>query len=60
MAARPARWRCSMTEAGRPGVGDSAPTFALRKTFEEKISLEHLLGKGPLLLAFYVFDFGSV
>jgi peroxiredoxin len=44
----------------RPGVGDPAPSFTLRKTFDEKISLEHLLEHGPLLLAFYVFDFGSV
>ncbi len=44
----------------RPGVGDPAPSFTLRKTFDEKISLEHLLERGPLLLAFYVFDFGSV
>jgi peroxiredoxin len=49
-----------MDDAGRPGVGDRAPSFSLRKTFEEKISLEHLLERGPLLLAFYVFDFGSV
>ena len=49
-----------MDDAGRPAVGDRAPSFSLRKTFEEKISLEHLLERGPLLLAFYVFDFGSV
>ena len=50
-----------MTESGRPGVGDSAPHFRLRRTFEEKVSLEDLLeGSRPLLLAFYVFDFGSV
>lgn len=49
-----------MTDADRPGVGDRAPTFTLRKTFEEKVSLQHLLEGGPLLLAFYVFDFGSV
>ena len=49
-----------MTDGGRPGVGDRAPTFTLRKTFDEKISLEKLLAHGPLLLAFYVFDFGSV
>lgn len=49
-----------MTDADRPGVGDRAPTFTLRKTFDEKVSLEHLLESGPLLLAFYVFDFGSV
>ena len=49
-----------MTDEGRPGVGDRAPSFTLRKTFEETISLEQLLEHGPLLLAFYVFDFGSV
>jgi peroxiredoxin len=50
-----------MTEATGPGVGDRAPSFRLRKTFEEKVSLEDLLaGDRPLLLAFYVFDFGSV
>lgn len=52
-----------MTEAEGttgPGVGDPAPPFRLRKTFEEKVSLEELLEGGPLLLAFYVFDFGSV
>ena len=43
-----------------PGVGDRAPAFALRRTFEETISLERLIEHGPLLLAFYVFDFGSV
>jgi hypothetical protein len=48
-----------MTE--RPGVGDAAPPFRLRKTFDEKVSLDDLLAGGrPLLLAFYVFDFGSV
>jgi peroxiredoxin len=50
-----------MTEEVRPGVGDRAPSFRLRKTFEEKVSLDDLLeGRRPLLLAFYVFDFGSV
>jgi peroxiredoxin len=50
-----------MTESDRPGVGDPAPHFRLRRTFEEKVSLEDLLDGGrPLLLAFYVFDFGSV
>jgi peroxiredoxin len=44
----------------RPGVGDRAPSFTLRKSFEEKLSLDQLLERGPLLLAFYVFDFGSV
>ena len=50
-----------MTDTTGPGVGDRAPSFELRKTFEEKVSLEDLLeGHRPLLLAFYVFDFGSV
>jgi peroxiredoxin len=49
-----------MTETTGPGVGDKAPSFSLRKTFDERVSLEDLLAKGPLLLAFYVFDFGSV
>lgn len=50
-----------MTDAGRPGVGDPAPPFRLRRTFEEQVSLDDLLAGGrPLLLAFYVFDFGSV
>jgi peroxiredoxin len=43
---------------GTPGVGDPAPAFALRRTFEETVSLSDLLARGPLLLAFYVFDFG--
>ena len=49
-----------MTETARPAVGDAAPSFSLRKTFDENVTLEELLARGPLLLAFYVFDFGSV
>jgi peroxiredoxin len=49
-----------MTDVTGPAVGDRAPSFTLRKTFEEQVSLEELLEGGPLLLAFYVFDFGSV
>lgn len=50
-----------MADPGRPSVCDPAPGFRLRRTFEEKLSLDELLEGGrPLLLAFYVFDFGSV
>lgn len=49
-----------MAAATEPGVGALAPNFALRRTFEETIDLSGLLGRGPLLLAFYVFDFGPV
>jgi peroxiredoxin len=41
-------------------VGATAPDFTLRRTFEESVSLAELLGRGPVVLAFYVFDFGNV
>jgi peroxiredoxin len=43
-----------------PDVGDPAPEFRLRRTFQEDVSLADLLAGGPALLAFYVFDFGEV
>ena len=43
-----------------PGIGDEAPPFTLRRTFEQSISLSDLIARGPLLLAFYVFDFGPL
>jgi hypothetical protein len=43
-----------------PRVGDTAPDFTLPRTFEESISLSRLLEDGPVLLHFYVFDFGSI
>jgi peroxiredoxin len=49
-----------MTDTGRPRVGDAAPGFRLRRTFEESVALGDLLARGRLVLAFYVFDFGSV
>ena len=48
------------SESGRPSVGEKAPDFALRRTFEESVNLGTLLGDGPVVLAFYVFDFGPV
>ena len=36
-----------------------APDFTLRRTFEESVSLAELLARGPVLLHFYVFDFGN-
>jgi peroxiredoxin len=39
-------------------IGAKAPGFALRQTFEETVTLDQLIADGPLLLAFYVFDFG--
>jgi peroxiredoxin len=43
-----------------PQVGDRAPDFTLPRTFEESVSLSALLARGPVLLGFYVFDFGAV
>lgn len=40
--------------------GDLAPSFELRRTFDENVALEDLLAIGPVLLVFYVFDFGHV
>lgn len=39
-------------------VGDVAPDFELRWTFEESVRLSEYLARGPVLLVFYVFDFG--
>ena len=41
-------------------VGDRAPDFTLPRTFEESVSLADLRQRGPVLLLFYVFDFGAV
>jgi peroxiredoxin len=41
-------------------MGSPAPDFALRQTFDRTVRLSDLLRRGPVVLAFYVFDFGSV
>lgn len=41
-------------------VGDRAPDFTLRRTFEESVSLSELRARGPVLVHFYVFDFGGI
>lgn len=43
-----------------PGPGDPAPRFRLRRTFEQEVTLEEHLRSGPVVLAFYVFDFGNL
>ena len=40
--------------------GDPAPDFRLRHTFDRDVGLQAALATGPVLLAFYVFDFGFV
>lgn len=41
-------------------VGDPAPGFTLRHTFDHDVSLQKTLERGPVLLVFYVFDFGGL
>jgi peroxiredoxin len=41
-------------------IGAIAPDFILRRTFEENVSLSDLLSRGPVVVAFYVFDFGNI
>ena len=48
------------TTPPRPGIGDQAPGFTLRHTFTEQVTLADRWQRGPVVLAFYVFDFGSV
>src|SRR5918992_435242 len=40
-------------------VGDRAPDFTLRRTLDESVRLADLLVQGPVVLFFYVFDFGE-
>jgi peroxiredoxin len=41
-------------------VGDKAPDFTLPASTGEKVTLSEELGKGPVVLAWYLFDFGRV
>jgi len=41
------------------GTGDRAPGFRLRHTFEHSVELAEVLERGPVVLVFYVFDFGG-
>lgn len=43
-----------------PHVGERAPDFTLRHTFDQQVQLQEVRRQGPVVLAFYVFDFGSV
>jgi peroxiredoxin len=40
-------------------VGDRAPDLRLRHTFEADVSLAETLERGPVVVVFYVFDFGG-
>jgi len=42
-----------------PGIDDRAPGFRLRHTFDRSVDLAESLERGPVVLVFYVFDFGG-
>jgi len=41
-------------------LGSPAPDFELRRTFDERVSLAELRALGPVVVHFYVFDFGGI
>jgi peroxiredoxin len=41
-------------------VGVRAPDFTLRRTFDESVQLSELVARGPVVLHFYVFDYGGI
>jgi peroxiredoxin len=49
-----------MIEPAAVSAGERAPGFELRRSFEESVRLADLLSLGPVLVAFYVFDFGPI
>ena len=43
-----------------PQVGEPAPDFTLPRSLDAVLTLSECLTHGPVLLHFYVFDFGTV
>ena len=41
-------------------IGDKAPDFTLPSSTGEPVSLAALRERGPVVLAFYLFDFGRI
>lgn len=41
-------------------VGDPAPDFTLRQTFDQDVGLAALRESGPVVVHFYVFDYGGI
>jgi len=42
------------------GVGEQAPRFTLPASTGDSVSLADCLARGPVVLLWYVFDFGRV
>jgi hypothetical protein len=43
-----------------PQVGEAAPDFTLPRSLDAVLTLSECLAYGPVLLHFYVFDFGTI
>ena len=41
-------------------VGERAPGFDLPASSDQNVSLASVLGRGPVVLLWYVFDFGRI
>ena len=41
-------------------VGERAPDFTLRRTFDQDVNLAALRASGPVVVHFYVFDYGGI
>ena len=49
-----------MSEKRSLGVGDRAPLFNLPSSTGQLVNLADHLSRGPVVLAWYVFDFGRI
>jgi peroxiredoxin len=49
-----------MGQSHRLGVGDRAPLFTLPSSTGTPVDLREYLSRGPVVLAWYLFDFGRV
>jgi peroxiredoxin len=49
-----------MTEQIPLAVGDRAPLFTLPSSLGQPVALSEHLARGPVVLAWYLFDFGRV
>jgi peroxiredoxin len=49
-----------MSQPRALGVGDRAPDFTLPSSTGQPVALAEALARGPVVLAWYLFDFGRV
>jgi len=49
-----------MSSQYRLGVGDQAPDFTLPSSTGQPVTLAEQLRTGPVVIAWYLFDFGRV